>query len=109
MSKLSERIVARLKLCDQKSLSHNKVVFFTLHNEILEAIKCGLLLKVTWQTLYEENKISFKYRAFLQHVYRYADILQEIAISRKYNKNKLSLPKEIATLKFNPIHNLEDF
>jgi len=130
MSKLSERVFARIKTRSQKSLCHNKATFFALHDEILEAMSSGCSLKAIWETLYEEKKIDFKYRAFLRHAYRFADIMQKVEENRgkKVEKTKSHLiphpkakvanrlpPKEIKsntamkTFQHNPKSNPEDF
>jgi len=130
MSKLSERVFARIKTRSQKSLFHNKATFFALHDEILEAMNSGCSLKAIWETLYEEKKITFKYRAFLRHAYQFADIMQKVEENRgrKVAKTKSHLiyhpkakevnrplPKElksntsIKTFQHNPKSNPEDF
>jgi len=102
MSKLSERVIARLKLHAKNSLSHNRAAFSVLHDEILEAMNDGCSLKAIWETLYEEKKISFKYRAFLRHAYQSVKILQRIeekrgkkVVKTKYHVIPRPKPKEI--------------
>jgi len=129
MSKLSERVFARIKTRSQKSLCHNKAAFFALHDEILEAMSSGCSLKAIWETLHEEKKINFKYRAFLRHAYRFADIVQKIEENRGSQviktKSQLSHPKPKKinslpakdiklnaankTFQHNPKRNTEDF
>jgi len=131
MSKpLSERVIARTKSRSQNSFCYNKAVFSAFHDEILEAMNKGCSLKAIWETLYEENKISFKYRAFLRHAYQFADIVQKVEENRngkvikpksrlishqKIKEIDKVLPKEIKsnaankTFQHNPKRNTEDF
>jgi len=98
MSKLSERVIERLKSRSQKSLSHNKVAFFAWQSEILEAMNEGCSLKAIWETLYEEKKINFKYRAFLRHAYQSAEIMQKLEARRK-KKAAITKPQIISRSK----------
>lgn len=121
---LSERVIARIKSRSQRSLLNNKAIFSALHDEILEAINNGCSLKAIWETLYEENKIDFKYRAFLQHAYQHTDILEKIGGSKKKDtaavkplppKPEKSTPRgatessEIPAFKIKRKHDLKDF
>lgn len=58
---LSERIAqSQVK----KGNTKNKVTFLALKQDIAEALDAGWPMKIIWDTLTEEGKISFSYKTF---------------------------------------------
>lgn len=64
---LSERIADRLNKKKETSGAGNKAVFLALKNDIEEAIEAGWSLKQIFQTLTDEQKITFTYETFRKY------------------------------------------
>ena len=67
MKSLSERIADRLNSKKEISGAGNKAVFLALKMDIEEAIKAGWSLRQIWQTLRDEQKITFTYETFRKY------------------------------------------
>lgn len=65
---LSERIAERLEKSAVKPKQSNKVIFLALRDEIAKALEDGWTVKVVWQTLREEKRITFSYQTFNRYV-----------------------------------------
>ncbi len=65
---LSERIAERVKKEPGKSKRSNRMIFIALRGEIEKALKDGWTVKVIWETLREEEKVTFSYQAFNRYV-----------------------------------------
>ena len=65
---LSERIAERVKKEPGKSKRSNRMIFIALRGEIEKALSDGWTVKVIWETLREEEKITFSYQAFNRYV-----------------------------------------
>ncbi|MGC8494717.1 MAG: TraK family protein [Syntrophobacteraceae bacterium] len=68
--KLSKRIAIKVQNTDSGIKNPSKMVVLALRNEIEEALKDGWTLKLIWQTLQDEGKISVRYPAFSVQVNR---------------------------------------
>ena len=67
---LSKRIAARMKKNDVGLKKSSRTIFLALRDEIEEALKDGWTVKVVWETLKEEGKVTFSYQAFNGYVNR---------------------------------------
>ena len=65
---LSERIAERVKKDPAKSKRSNRMIFVALRGEIEKALNDGWTVKVIWETLREEEKVTFSYQAFNRYV-----------------------------------------
>ena len=65
---LSERIAERVKKDPGKSKRSNRMIFVALRGEIAKALNDGWTVKVIWETLREEEKVTFSYQAFNRYV-----------------------------------------
>lgn len=68
---LSERIAERAKSKKMSPTSKNKVAFLALQKDIKLAIDDGWSIKDIWDTLIDEQKISFTYKTFRIYVNQY--------------------------------------
>lgn len=66
--RLTERIAARASTKKPTQGAKNRATFLALRNEIKESLTDGWSVKIIWETLYEEKKISFSYQAFRKYV-----------------------------------------
>ena len=83
-----------------------KIQFIALQNDIREALEAGCSMKAIWETLSDEDQISFGYKAFRHYVLKLIKSEQE---NTKDGKQKESKPnKEIQGFTFNPIPNPEE-
>lgn len=107
---LSERIAAKqmTKKCSDKSI--NKAAFLALKPDIDAALADGWSIKLVWETLVEEGKISFSYKTFCGYVARL--IAAEKKPSQENTKEdkqaKSKAKTEIRSFTFNPKPNLEE-
>ncbi|WP_058499716.1 TraK family protein [Legionella gratiana] len=107
---LSERIAAKqmTRKCSDKSV--NKAAFLAQKPDIDAALADGWSIKLVWETLVEEGKISFSYKTFCGYVAR--SIAAEKRPSQeniKEDKQAKSKAKtEIRGFTFNPKPNLEE-
>ncbi|STX57426.1 traL protein [Legionella israelensis] len=67
---LSERIAAKQMVRKASAKSVNKAAFLALKNDIGSALADGWSIKLVWETLVEEGKISFSYKTFCGYVAR---------------------------------------
>jgi hypothetical protein len=67
---LSERIAERMKAREPSGPGKNRAAFLALRGDVKTALDDGWPVKVIWETLYEEGKITFKYDAFIGYVER---------------------------------------
>lgn len=65
---LCDRIAERESKKINSGNSKNKVAFIALKKDIQEALDAGWSMKVIWETLLEEKKISFSYKTFRTYV-----------------------------------------
>ena len=70
MKNLSERI-AENKQQNPAASGQNKAVFFALREDIATALKDGWSVKDIWQTLTDEQKVTFSYDTFSRYVRRF--------------------------------------
>lgn len=61
---LCDRIAQRESQKEKTCNSKNKVAFIALQKDIELALASGWSMKVIWETLKEEGKISFSYKTF---------------------------------------------
>lgn len=87
---LSERIAQHEKNKKKADGSKNKVAFLALRNDIREALDAGWSMKSTWETLFDESKITFSYKTFRLYVGRY--IFTETSIIKLNNNLLHALP-----------------
>ena len=71
MSKgLSERIAERMKAKEPTGSGKNRAAFLAVRHEVKKALDDGWSVKVIWETLREEGKITYGYDAFIGYVNR---------------------------------------
>tara|TARA_B110000879_G_C11179553_1_gene517647 strand:- start:3376 stop:3666 length:291 start_codon:yes stop_codon:yes gene_type:complete len=68
---LSERIAKRQLNKNDSGRSRHKVTFMAHKNDIDEALLAGWSMKLIWETLKEEEKISFSYKTFRTYVLKF--------------------------------------
>jgi len=68
---LSDRITARVHAQKPTGLVKNRSQFLAIQSDIRQAINDGWPIKVIWETLQDERKITFSYQTFTQYVNRY--------------------------------------
>ncbi|HHT9699989.1 TPA: TraK family protein [Legionella pneumophila] len=107
---LSERIAAKQLVRKAAAKSVNKAAFLALKNDIASALADGWSIKLVWETLVEEGKISFSYKTFCGYVARL--IAAEKKPSQENTKEdkqaKSKAKTEIRGFTFNPKPNLEE-
>jgi hypothetical protein len=67
---LSSRIAERLAHQKPSLGAQNRATFLALRAEIKQALDDGWPVKTIWETLRQENKLTFSYPAFLGYVKR---------------------------------------
>lgn len=108
---LSERIAAKQierKISDK---SVNKAAFLALKKDIDSALADGWSIKLVWETLVEEGKISFSYKTFCGYVARLiaSEKKPSTQENTKEDEQVKSMAKtEIRGFTFNPKPNLEE-
>lgn len=65
---LSQRIAERIKNKRPTKKAKNRADFLVHKNDIELAIADGWAVKIIWETLFDEKKISFSYPAFNNYV-----------------------------------------
>ena len=108
---LSERIAAKQMTRKGSDKSVNKAAFLALKQDIDAALADGWSIKLVWETLVEEGKISFSYKTFCGYVARLiaAEKKPSIQKNTKEDENAKSKAKnEIRGFTFNPKPNLEE-
>lgn len=107
---LSERIAAKQinRKCSDKSV--NKAAFLALKKDIASALADGWSIKLVWETLVEEGKISFSYKTFCGYVARLiaAEKKPSMQENTKDEQAKSKTKNEIRGFTFNPKPNLEE-
>jgi hypothetical protein len=106
---LSERIAARLEKSTAKAKRSNKVVFLALRDEIEKALNDGWTVKIIWETLQEEKRVTFSYQAFnryVQQLIKNRPPAQDKPVSEAPEKQ--SKPQGIKEFKFNANPKKED-
>lgn len=107
---LSERIAAKQMTKKGSDKSVNKAAFLALKPDIDAALTDGWSIKLVWETLVEEGKISFSYKTFCGYVARLIAAekkpSQENTKEDKQAKSKANT--EIRGFTFNPKPNLEE-
>ena len=108
---LSARIAAKQIERNVSDKSVNKAAFLALKQDIASAVVDGWSIKLVWETLVEEGKISFSYKTFCGYVARL--IASEKKTSMQENtkedkKKKSNATNEIKGFTYNPIPNLEE-
>ena len=107
---LSERMAERAKLKKMSPTSKNKVAFLALQKDIKIAIDEGWSTKDIWDTLIEEQKISFTYKTFRLYVNQYILVAsKQPPISQSEEPESMSphIPKPTNFI-FNPNAKAED-
>ncbi len=67
---LSEQIAAKQMIRKAFAKSVNKAAFLALKNDIASVLADGWSVKLVWETLVEEGKISFSYKTFCGYIAR---------------------------------------
>lgn len=111
---LSERIARREFQKEKSSPSKNKVAFIALQNDIENALEAGWSMKVIWETLSEEGKITFGYktfRIFVSRLIKSTDkqdgVTPDIKNAKDGTKQKSTVPG-IPGFTFHPTPNPEE-
>ncbi|HHS2910621.1 TraK family protein [Legionella pneumophila serogroup 1] len=110
-SSLSERIAKSQSKKNGANNTKNKVAFLALKEDIIEALSDGWPMKAIWDTLTEEEKISFTYKTFRLYVAQFIrnESKNEPQEKTKEDKKKKSnATNEIKGFTYNPIPNLEE-
>ncbi|KTD14351.1 TraK family protein [Legionella israelensis] len=108
---LSERIAKRQAKKNGANNTKNKVAFLALKEDIIGALSDGWSMKAIWETLTEEERISFTYKTFRLYVAQFIrnDLKNEPQENTKDDKKKKSkATNEIKGFTYNPIPNLEE-
>lgn len=102
---LSERV--SINQAEKKTKrSSAKTVFISLKNDIKEALDAGWSMKAVWETLTDEGKISFGYKAFRHYVLKLIKSEQEQNRVEKQRESKT--PNIIKGFTYDPIPKPED-
>ncbi len=109
-SSLSERIAAKQMIKKASDKSVNKAAFLALKKDIALALADGWSIKLVWETLREEGKISFSYKTFCGYVARLiaAEKRPSQENTKEDEKAKSKTKTEIRGFTFNPKPNLEE-
>ena len=118
---LSERIAERAMKKKPSRNAKNRAQFLAVRSEVKQAMDDGWSVKEIWATLHEEEKITFSYQAFLNHVN--VQLLSACTIETKtpatnaksdnakkpeqQTKNEQK-PAQIPGFNYNPIPNKEE-
>ncbi|RUR14191.1 TraK family protein [Legionella sp. km772] len=107
---LSERIAAKQIERKVSDKSVNKAAFLALKKDIASALTDGWSIKLVWETLVEEGKISFSYKTFCGYVARLiaAEKPSMQENTKDDEKAKSKAKNEIRGFTFNPKPNLEE-
>ena len=65
---LSDRIAERMSARKPTGAGKNRAEFLAMRNDVKKAMDDGWPVKVIWETLRDEGKISFGYDAFIGYV-----------------------------------------
>lgn len=108
---LSERIAAKQMERKVSDKSVNKAAFLALKKDISLALADGWSIKLVWETLVEEGKISFSYKTFCGYVARLIASEKKPSMqenTKEEKKKKSNATNEIKGFTYNPIPNLEE-
>ena len=108
---LSERIAAKQRNKKSSDKSVNKAAFLALKKDIASALADGWSIKLVWETLFEEGKISFSYKTFCGYVARLIAAEKKSSTqehTKDGEKAKSKAKTEIRGFTFNPKPNLEE-
>ncbi|HAT9646582.1 TPA: conjugal transfer protein TraK [Legionella pneumophila] len=107
---LSERIAAKQMIRKASHKSVNKAAFLALKKDIAVALADGWSIKLVWETLVEEGKISFSYKTFCGYVASLiaAEKKPSQENTKEDEKAKSKAKTEIRGFTFNPKPNLEE-
>ena len=108
---LSERIAAKQMERKVSAKSVNKAAFLALKQDIAAALVDGWSIKLIWETLVEEGKISFSYKTFCGYVARLIAAEKKPSTQENTKEDEQAKSKaknEIRGFTFNPKPNLED-
>lgn len=108
---LSERIAAKQIERKASDKSVNKAAFLALKKDIASALTDGWSIKLVWETLVEEGKISFSYKTFCGYVARLIAAEKKPSMqenTKEDEKVKSKAKNEIRGFTFNPKPNLEE-
>lgn len=95
--RLSERIAQRVAKLKPSQKAQNKANFMANKAEIAEALSDGWSMRLIWDTLHSENKITVTYQAFARQVNNL------LPGSRKNQVEKLTQPAPQTTVE-TPAH-----
>jgi len=102
-------LAERIRKVSDKSV--NKAAFLALKKDIDSALADGWSIKLVWETLVEEGKISFSYKTFCGYVARLITSEKKPSIqenTKEDEKAKNKAKNEIRGFTFNPKPNLEE-
>ncbi|MBD3812848.1 MAG: TraK family protein [Betaproteobacteria bacterium] len=68
MKTLSERIAERVRAKSANSPRSNRAIILALRKDIQQALDDGWSVRAVYQTLYDENRVTFSYQAFRRYV-----------------------------------------
>lgn len=114
---LRDRIALRESKKTNSGNSKNKVAFIALKKDIQEALDAGWSMKVIWETLLEEEKITFSYKTFRTYVtqlilYASQTKIESVVPTSKKPKEgdvkKSNTQAGIPAFTFQPTPNLEE-
>jgi Family of unknown function (DUF5338) len=108
---LSERIAAKQIENKSSDKSVNKATFLAHKQDITSALADGWSIKIIWETLVEEGKISFSYKTFCGYVARLIVAEKKPSMQENTKEDKKAESKaknEIRGFTFNPKPNLEE-
>lgn len=100
---LSERIAEREK---SKKNYQNKTAFLAIRDEVKQALTDDWPVKVIWETLHAEKKISFGYDAFINYVNR---LIRRAQTNSEISENTSQTPEKSITKKSPPSSSLSGF
>ncbi|MCO6559781.1 MAG: hypothetical protein J6574_01595 [Gilliamella sp.] len=108
MSKnLSQRIAERLRNKKQTKHAKNRADFLVYKTEIEQAMIDGWSVKIIWETLLDEKKITVSYPAFNNYVNKIIIKKKSQPVKEVKNIKKGSITKT-DSFNFNSIPNKED-
>ena len=94
---LSERIAERER---SKKNYQNKTAFLAIRDEVKQALTDDWPVKVIWETLHAEKKISFGYDAFINYVNR---LIRHSQKNNEVSENNPQTPEKCITKKSPPL------
>jgi hypothetical protein len=108
---LTDRIAQRQLKKQSSGNSKNNAAFLTHKKEIARALSDNWSMKVIWETLIDEKKISFSYKTFRVYVSKH--IQSEKSSTEENTKEDKTVESkaenQIKGFTYNPKANLEEF